>query len=201
MEWEEKNRKYDLIDATMRVVAENGLLAFSMKKVTNLAGVSEALIYKHFETKEKLLYLCFETVHRQIAALFDKMEIPPLQAPQEIYEAVRAMWMTYFSFLVQNSYRTIYYFEYRDSRYIRQIMEADQQVKDTYFQGFVKVFMAFNAQFHIYDKTSPDHLWTYILDVTGIFAKRVIRGELPDTEESRENIWELISGGLFGLLQ
>ena len=57
MEWEEKNRKYDLIDATMRVVAENGLPAFSMKKVTNLAGVSEALIYKHFETKEKLLYL------------------------------------------------------------------------------------------------------------------------------------------------
>ena len=185
----------------MRVVAENGLPAFSMKKVTNLAGVSEALIYKHFETKEKLLYLCFETVHRQIAALFDKMEIPPLQAPQEIYEAVRAMWMTYFSFLVQNSYRTIYYFEYRDSRYIRQIMEADQQVKDTYFQGFVKVFMAFNAQFHIYDKTSPDHLWNYILDVTGIFAKRVICGELPDTEESRENIWKLISGGLFGLLQ
>ena len=106
----------------MRVVAENGLPAFSMKKVTNLAGVSEALIYKHFETKEKLLYLCFETVHRQIAALFDKMEIPPLQAPQEIYEAVRAMWMTYFSFLVQNSYRTIYYFEYRDSRYIRQML-------------------------------------------------------------------------------
>ena len=116
-----------------------------MKKVTNLAGVSEALIYKHFETKEKLLYLCFETVHRQIAALFDKMEIPPLQAPQEIYEAVRAMWMTYFSFLVQNSYRTIYYFEYRDSRYIRQIMEADQQVKEYLFSGLCQGIYGFQC--------------------------------------------------------
>ena len=43
-----------------------------------------------------------------------------------------------------------------------------------------------------------DYLWIYIIDVTGVFAKRVIRGELPDTEESYENIWRLISKGVSG---
>lgn len=185
----------------MQVVAETGLTAFSMKKVTNRVGVGETLIYKYFETKEKLLYLCFETVHKQIAALFNRLKIPSIQTPQEVYAAVRAMWMSYFSFLLENSYRTIFYFEYRDSPYIHDIMAGDEEAKLTYFQGFVKIFEAFDARFQIYSKTSPDHLWTYILDTSGLFAKRVIRGELPDTEESLENIWQLISGGIFGMLQ
>lgn len=197
----QKNRKKDLIDATMQIVAESGLTAFSMKKVTNRVGVGETLIYKHFETKENLLYICFETVHRQIAALFDEVQMPELQTPQDIYDTVRTLWMRYFSFLVQNGYRTIFYFEYRESPYIRRIQEKDDEARETYFQSFVQLFMLFDAQFHICEKTDQDHLWTYILDTTGIFAKRVIRGELPDTEESRENIWRLISGGVFGLLK
>lgn len=195
------NRKAELIDATMQVVAETGLIAFSMKKVTNRVGVGETLIYKYFETREKLLYTCFESVHRQIAALFCKIDLPDIQTQEKVYETIHTLWMSYFSFLVQNSYRTIFYFEYRDSSYIQQIMEGDEEVRSTYFRNFVGIFKTFENQFHIYGKMSGDFLWTYILDTTGIFAKRVIRGELPDTQESRENIWQLIFGGICGLLK
>lgn len=194
------NRKADMIDAAMRVVAEDGLTAFSMKKVTDRLGVSEALIYRYFETKENLLYACFETMHRQIAELFRQTAAPPSGGMEDAIPLIRGMWMSYFDLLVRSGYRTIFYFEYRDSSYIRRVLEEDGEVRQTYFHSFVGVFAALDSAFHICERTSPDHLWTYVLDTSGAFARRVIRGELPDTAESRENIWRLISGGLGGLL-
>lgn len=195
-----KSRMSELIDVTMQVAAETGLTALSLKKVTRRAGVSEALIYKYFETKENLLNNCFKSVHKQIASLFDRMEIPMIRTPEEVYLAVRTLWMTYFSFLVKNSYRTIFYFEYRDSPYIQYVVENDEEAKNTYFHNFGEILSVFFEQFHIYEHTNPDHLWVYVLDATGIFARRVIRGELPDTDESRENIWRLMFRGMSGLL-
>lgn len=196
-----ENKKSELIEACMKIVAEVGLSAFSMKKVTNYVGVSEALIYRHFETKDKLLYICFETVHRQIAGLFQTASVKLPQTEQEIRLSIYNLWMTYFTFLVQNDYRTIFYFEYRDSPYIHAVRESDQEVQTTYFKNFVDIYYAYEQAFQISSKTSEAHLWSYILDTSGIFAKRIIRGELPNTKESYEIIWRLISGGILGLFQ
>lgn len=185
----------------MKIVAEGGLSTFSMKKVTQLVGVSEALIYRHFETKDKLLYICFETVHKQIAALFKAVPPQVPRTEQELRLWIYNMWMTYFSFLVQNDYRTIFYFEYRDSPYIHDVRKSDKEVKETYFESFVKMYNAYEQAFQIRSKVSEEHLWTYILDTSGIFAKRIIRGELPNTKESYDIIWRLISGGILGLFQ
>lgn len=81
--------------------------------------------------------------------------------------------MKYFSFLVKNKDRTIYYFEYRDSLYISEIMKHDAEAGNTYFKNFVNIFYALDGVLHIYDKINPDYLWTYILDTSGIFAKRI----------------------------
>ena len=196
-----KNRKEELIKATMQIVAENGLTDFTMKKVTERIGVSEALIYKHFESKDKLLFICFESVHKQIAALFAESKIPDIYSLKDLYATVYTLWMKYFTFLVHNSYRTIFYFEYRQSKYIKSIMKRDVEMQKLYFNQFIRIFNVFNERFHVLAKTSADHLWTFILDVSGIFAKRIIQGVLPNTSESYENVWRLISTGMLGLIQ
>ena len=43
------------------------------------------------------------------------------------------------------------------------------------------------------------YIRTYTLDCTGIFAKRVIRGELPNTEESADIVWSIMKKGIDGL--
>lgn len=194
-------RKELLLDATMRVVAEKGLFSFSMKQVTKLVGTSEALIYRHFETKENLLLQCFQSVDRQIAALFMKMEPKKVNSGPELYQYIHDLWMTYFTFLVQNDYRTLFYFEYRDSPYIATVLKHSDAAAQSYFKSFVDIFYSFDSVFHIYEKVNPDYLWTFVLDVTGIFAKRIIRRELPEGEESYENVWRLMYAGMAGLLQ
>ena len=53
---------------------------------------------------------------------------------------------------------------------------------------------------HFAERPSEAHLWTYVLDTTGIFAKRVIRGELPADRASYEETWKLIAGGLLSVV-
>lgn len=195
-----ENRKQELLEACMQVIAEDGLSAFSMKKVTMRVGVSEALVYRHFATKDKLLNACYDTVHRQIAALYDEFPHSIPETREEMYELIYRLWMTYMAFLVKNNYRTIFYFEYRDSAYLRGIRNQATADQHTYFKSFHNIYIGFEKRFHIKEQTSADHLWTYILDTAGIFAKRIIRGELPDTQESYENTWRLIFGGIEGLL-
>lgn len=198
---EKLSRKDEFLDVAMRVVAENGLDNFSMKKVTGRMGVSEALIYKYYPSKEILLYSCFESVHKRIAALYNGMHMPELKTSADVYKFIRDLWMTYFTFLVNNGYKTIYYFDYRDSPHIRQVLEHDGEAANTYFKDFSSLLSAFNNHFRLSQELGSPLLWTYILDTSGIFAKRVIRGELPYNSESYEQIWQLLSGGILGLFQ
>ncbi len=196
------NTKKAMMQATMEIVAEGGLNNFSMKKVTERVGVSEALVYKHFHTKENLLYSCFEAIHIEIGRLMGTLNILKVQFDQnELYQAVRLYWMIYFDHLVKNGSATLFYFAYRDSSYIKDIQAHNDEAKQGYFNEFVSFFNLIDAKRHIYEKIPSDHLWTYILDTTGIFAKRVIRGELADTPESREAILKLIFGGIMGVLE
>ena len=198
----DNNTKEALMKATMDIVAEGGLNNFSMKKVTDRVGVSEALVYKHFQTKDNLLYSCFERTHMEIGRLLGTLNVLKSQYTQtELYQAVRMYWTIYFGFLIKNGNATLYYFLYRDSSYIKDIHEHDDEARRSYFLEFGDFFDLIDKKYNIYQKVAGEHLWMYILDVTGLFAKRVILGELPNTPDSIENIRQLIFGGIMGILQ
>ena len=50
-----KTRRKQLIKATIKCIAKNGLSGTTMADVTKLAGLSLGIVNLHFETKEKLL--------------------------------------------------------------------------------------------------------------------------------------------------
>lgn len=192
------------MDACMRIIAKEGMAAFSMKQVTDYVGVSEALIYRHFGTKENFLYTCFELVDRQIAALFHSMTVQIPETDEEAYAIIHSLWMKYFSFLVRNDYRTVFYFEYRYSGNFglsKDIKEKREEAKQTYFSNFGKIIKPFDEKYHFEEKVSADFLWAYIIDTTGIFARRIIRRELSGTPENYEIIFGLVSRGIMGLTE
>ncbi|MBK0402795.1 TetR/AcrR family transcriptional regulator [Adhaeribacter sp. BT258] len=49
------SKKQDILDAALRLFTENGVRATSTKSIATEAGISEALIFKHFGTKDNLL--------------------------------------------------------------------------------------------------------------------------------------------------
>ena len=50
-----KTRRRQLIKATIKCIAKNGLSGITMADVTSKAGLSLGIVNLHFETKEKLL--------------------------------------------------------------------------------------------------------------------------------------------------
>lgn len=197
---ESSNRKAEILDASMKVVCEYGLSSFTAKKVAAYMGISESLIYKYFVSKDKLLYNCFEVVHKKVAALMGQIINMPVTAEISEVEFIRQMWYSYFNLLVEEDYRTIFYFSYRDSKYIDTVLEHNDEAVNSYFSGFAGIVDMFDNKYNIFKRVDSHLVWTYILDTTGIFAKRTIVGDLPKSSKNTDDIWRLIFGGICGII-
>lgn len=184
----------------MKIVSVYGLSSFTTKKVAEHMNISEALIYKYFSSKENLLYCCYEVVHKKVAALLGHLisSVHPDNLP--VTELVHHLWLSYFHLLIEEDYRTVFYFTYRDSKYLSTIVSHDKEAAATYFKDFTHFIHMMDARFEVFDQANANFIWTYILDTTGIFAKRTILGELPRSEESTEIIWNIMYGGISGML-
>lgn len=193
--------KEDFEEAAMELVASIGMVNFSMRKVTERLGVSEAYIYRYFDTKESLLQSCYDKIDNLLADLFRVDLLAAVQDCEEedLDEILYTLWKRFFAYWVKHTYRTIYYFEYRDSMQFRLSNREGTGTKSVSFCRFEEFIQELKKRCPPFQTIHIDYLWIYMIDVTGIFAKRVIRGELPDTDESYKNIWRLISKGAIGL--
>lgn len=58
-------------DATMYLIAHNGLMDLSINSISKQSGISENHIYRHFGTKDEILYQCYREVTEQIVSKLD----------------------------------------------------------------------------------------------------------------------------------
>ena len=191
-----ENKREAILEATMEVVAQKGLADFSVRQAAERASVSEALIYKYFETKDGLLFACFESVHKQVAEAMSAMKMPASAGRDDLIAFVREMWLAYLDVLIRGGSRTLFYYAYCDSPFRERALSNESEAAYTYFKDFVVLFRELDQVLHIYEKTDHDTLWTYIIDVTGIFARRMIKGQIQDTPQNRESAFHYLFAGL-----
>lgn len=190
-----------LIQATMDIVAEKGLDGFSMKQVTNRVGVSEALLYKYFDTKDNLLLQCFMSVNRQISALFKAVKVPKTDDLSELAEFLHALWKKYFCFMVENGNRSLFYYAYRESTYLQKVlMSTNKEVADD-MAPFMSIATELIAKFKPNAKVPIDYLWVFLIEGTGGFVKQALSHQYSIKELDVDSIWLLMAGGLRGLVK
>lgn len=61
------SKKQAILDAALRLFTENGVRATSTKSIASEANTSEALIFKHFETKDQLLETIIKKAYQTAA--------------------------------------------------------------------------------------------------------------------------------------
>lgn len=189
-------KKELLLDYTMRAVAENGLMSFSMQTVTKMAGTAEGLIYKHYQTKENLLLQCYLYIYKEIRECIEKdATLPELTTKEDAFEYLRNLWEKYFNYLMSNSYKTLYMYEYRVSPYMKAaVINGDIDPKN-YFKKTVNTFYTLDDKFQVLGRIDLRSLFIYITDVTIVFAVRIINEGNTFDESLYENIWNLIWSG------
>jgi AcrR family transcriptional regulator len=183
-----EGKRQALMESTMRLVAEERLENFSCRKAAMMAGCTERLLFIYFETKEELLYQCYQQINDEIAALLGQLEQPDDSAE----EWLRRLWDTYCRFLIDNSYRSLYFFEYCSSEHMERVPPA----KSVHAKALSGVYQALDQQYQLSEKISYETFCLYFLDSATSFSIRVIRGDLPNREGTHEEIWLLFSKGL-----
>ena len=66
-----KNKKGEIVAATVRLVAQRGVIGTSIRQIAEMAGVTEGAIYRHFISKEDL---CQQTYCHIVAEMIAAKE-------------------------------------------------------------------------------------------------------------------------------
>jgi len=88
-------REERMLDAGERIFGAHGFRAASMDEIAEASGITKALLYQYFGSKEGLYEACVE---RARARLFDRLEREAEAAPHA-GERLRAVVTAYFDYL------------------------------------------------------------------------------------------------------
>lgn len=82
---ERKNRRAEILEAAIRVVAQQGVNGASVRRIASEAGVTEGALYRHFASKDDL---CAQA-YRQIVADMAGEKERILASPAPVHEKLR----------------------------------------------------------------------------------------------------------------
>ena len=189
-------KRDDILRAAMKGVRLHGLDGVRIQHIGKLAGTVTSNIYAYFNGKEDLMHACFDQVDRQIAQVFDQIKIDPRKLEADPESEVRRLWTIYYRWLVRHPDETVFYHRYRDSP---AFLAIERERDFSYFSSFINILQMFQNRYHIYDRVDQRVLWLHTLTGTVMYAKNVVEGVLPDTQETEESIFRLTMEGLQGL--
>ena len=188
-----------MLDAAIQSYAEYGEQGLTTKNLARAEGCSEALISRHFKSKDDLLRACYIRLHAKAVAAIPPVEIPENATLNDAVEISRAYWLNFFRFFVDAGIESLFYYWFRMSDAFTDLLnEGSEDIKEAYSKSFFNMFEKLRVKYNL--DISADHYRTYIVFFTGTFVDQVVRGKVPNTEESFEFIADLLFGGLITTL-
>ena len=190
--------KTRILSAAMKAVRQYGLEGVRVQNISELAGVSPGAMYRYFKSKDELMVACFASIDQQAADIFDHLKFNPLLMLSDPMGAVRSLWVPYFRFWVAHPDETVFYHRFRDSAAFPEFYKHYDGSHFNTFGGMVRAFM---NTFPSLRRINQDLLWLHVLTSTVMYAKYVVEGVLPNTQETEDTVFQFISVGLSGYLR
>ncbi len=69
-------RKAQIVQATLRLVAEHGLAGASMSRIADAVGISNAALYRHFDSREDILIAAHDALIERVFAWLKSSDSP-----------------------------------------------------------------------------------------------------------------------------
>lgn len=181
--------RQSLKDNTIRLVAEDGLSNLTTKKVAQTSGLAEVYIYRYFESKTDLLEQCFQEVELKFGEKIKEIFIG--NPEKDITVHAKKMWYGYWNYLIENRELVIFATRFYNSSFFTE--EMLEFTRDN-FKSLMKEIRSSNKGWTIENKEviEKDLIIQYILNVTSGYAVKVLQGEIDDSEETVEFIFNRI---------
>ena len=126
-----EQRKRELMDATVRVIAENGLENTATNMICSKSGINVAYIYRLFESKEDLIAKTFDNADTEfLNTIIDNF--PVLKYDSIDYEMrCRVLFMKCWSFLMAHPRELTFYVRYYYSSSFQKYSYSDHMRRYT----------------------------------------------------------------------
>ena len=190
--------KTRILSATMKAVRQYGLEGARVQNISGLAGISPGAMYRYFKSKDELLAACFTYVDQQAAAIFEDLRFNPLAMRTDPMGVVKDLWLPYLRFWVAHPDETVFYHRFRDSAAFPRFYKS---YNVSHFQAFGGMVRAFMNTFPGLRRINQDVLWLHVLTSTVMYAKYVVEGLLPNSQETEDTVFQFLSVGLSGCLR
>lgn len=177
-----------LIESTIHTISNVGIDRATTKLLATKAGLNEAYIYRIFGGKEELFLETFTYIDKQFAAHLLKCFKGTEDCPNNSKENFRKIFSQIWDFALQDKEKCSFFIRYYYSRYYTKQCSAGRE--KIYDKAMYLIEKAFK------DNTNTWWLFNYMLDVIFSSAVKVLREEIPDNEQTEENIFSLLYAAL-----
>lgn len=117
-------REQQILDATLALVAEYGLLKTSLSKISQRAKCSPGIVYHYFNSKDEILETLFMSIFGEMMA--HVLDESVLALP--IAERYKQLWLRKYRYHYNNPDKTIYIEQYKNSSYYSAEREQASQL-------------------------------------------------------------------------
>lgn len=180
----ERNAKQAFIEGTVRVVARDGLDKTTTKSIATEAGLSEAYIYRCFESKEALLCAAFH-MEDVAFAYFLKQNLVGMHIQNAPWkDRAFQLWSASWRFILGRKDDCLFYLRYYYSANCRTYAYEE------HLQCFQELFAAVEQTFK--PEANVNMLLHQVFDTMLSFAARVLGGEMPDDDATTQWAFEQI---------
>lgn len=175
------------LNATVMTAADVGIEFLRTKQVAELAGFSEATLFRAFETKEDLLCSTFLWIDRELMQILNMIGeargedgcVPP--------NALQTVWERLCGHLFSRRERAKYWIRFRySSLYTDEIKEKREQCNSDVREALSKTFGGLTAE-------QTEMLLQYVLEMTVFLAEKSDCEQVSELQQTQSCIWAAAS--------
>jgi AcrR family transcriptional regulator len=183
-----QDKRTAILNATLKLISENGFHGTAMARVAKEAGVSAGIIYHYFDSKDDLIDELYLSVKRDSS----KAMLENYDENQPLRTQIRQIWGNIFRYFVKHPRESAFLEQYINSPYYRPQVDAEVS---QYYTPVVECFE--HGQREMIIKDFPEAVITTLtVDVASSLAQKQAAGLIDLTDELIEQIidalWEAI---------
>ena len=173
-----------LMDAAIAVVARDGLDKLTTRSIASECDLHDTYIYRYFIDKEDLLKRAFVREDQKMVDMMMKGLEPSEIEGLDFRERLRRLWMPAWEYLLDHPDNCKFYVRYYYSvHFEKDAMEEFNENNDELKKKFQGIF---------FSDIDVELLFHYNIDTMLHLGMRVATGEIPNEENLKNEIFELM---------
>lgn len=116
-------RQQQILNATLGLVATEGLLNTSISKISKQANASPGIVYHYFESKDEIMDTLFTNIFSEMMAYI----LEGIAQEQLVLERYKRLWIRKYYFHINNPDKTIFLEQYKNSSLYTEKQEQATQ--------------------------------------------------------------------------